>query len=287
VSSLYIMPRKCFVCGTAYDCAEYIERVFENIKQIATVFDDIHLLIAYDRSDDLTLLKIIQQSKDYAKREIYINPNPRTPYRTENIANARNWIIEKMRELMKTPEYDEAEWTHFIMLDLDNVCSTPIRLPVLQKYLAEDWIDRWDTISFNREGYYDIWALSFFPFIYNCWAFVDPYSVVYIMREEIQRQLANFDKEKLFECESAFNGFAIYRSNIFLKCHYDWKTAKKYIAKHHFDHNIGAIGYIPMRVPFESDQLEPDCEHRHFHMQAKYDFGARNFISPLVLFDDT
>ena len=34
--------------------------------------------------------------------------------------------------------------------------------------------DKWDCISFNREaGYYDMWALSFIPYVYSFNHFVD------------------------------------------------------------------------------------------------------------------
>jgi hypothetical protein len=267
-----------------YQCEAYIDKVFCNIDQIKTAFDDIHIIVSYDKCDDHTLLKLIHYKKTYSKYEICINTHPRSPVRTENISNARNRILDKIRGLLNTPEYDEQEWTHFIMMDFDDVCSDPIALPVLQQYLGVEWIDKWDSISFNREFYYDIWALSFEPFIYSCWGFCDPLIVVYIIREEISRRLANLPKDQLFECDSAFNGFAIYRCSKFIGCHYDWHLPKHFISEAQMNHNIGALGFRQPKTPFHEISEEPDCEHRHFHMQAKHEFGARIFISPLPLF---
>jgi hypothetical protein len=190
-----------------------------------------------------------------------------------------------MRDLLDTPEYDADEWTHFIMMDFDDVCDTPIQMSVLQKYLGVEWIDRWDALSFNREFYYDIWALSFMPYWYSCWGFKDPRSVVYIMREEITRKLAALGPDELFECDSAFNGFAIYRCSKFVGSNYDWHLPKAYITKQQLDLNMAAIGFREPLTPYPEISLESDCEHRHFHMRAKRDFGARIFISPMCLFN--
>ena len=278
------MPRKCFVCGTVYNCEEYIDKIFENIEKIKTLFDDIHIITSYDISKDKTLFKLVNYKSHFKKYDIHVNTNPRSKVRTENISNARNRILDKIRALLNTPEYDDQEWAHFIMMDFDDVCSEPIELPVLDKYLGVEWIHRWDSISFNREWYYDIWALSFEPFWYSCWGFHDPWTVVYIMREEITRTLANLPKDELFECDSAFNGFAIYRCSKFLGAYYDWHLPKQFITEDQMNHNIGALGFRQPKIPFHEISEESDCEHRHFHMQAKHDFGARIFISPLCLF---
>lgn len=282
------MPRKCFVCGTVYNCDPFIEGMFKNIEQIKYLFDDIHILLSYDKSNDQTLTKLIQFSVFYSKYDIYVNTNPMSSTRTENISNARNWIMDKMRELLATPEYNDQEWTHFIMMDFDDVCSEPIQLPVLRKYVTDEWVDRWDALSFNREFYYDIWALSFEPFIYSCWGFEEPLVVVYIMREEISRKLAMLSEDELFACDSAFNGFAIYKCSKFVGCHYDWHLPRKYMTEQQMNDNIRAVGWRKPYIPFDSSGTEidtvSDCEHRHFHMQAKRDFGARIFISPLCLF---
>ena len=279
------MVRKCFVCGTVYKCEAYIDKVFRNIDQIKSLFADIHIIVSYDKCDDHTLRKLIEQKPRFPKYDICINTQPRSPVRTENISNARNRILEKMRELLATPEYDADEWTHFIMMDFDDVCEKPIHVPVLQKYLGVEWIDRWDALSFNRKFYYDIWALSFIPFWYSCWGFRDAYTVVYIIREEITRRLAALGPDELFECDSAFNGFAIYRCSKFVGSNYDWHLPKQYITEQQMKMNIGALGFRQPLTPIHQISEEADCEHRHFHMRAKHEFGARIFISPMCLFE--
>ena len=87
------------------------------------------------------------------KLHILINREPLTSYRTKNISNARNMYLDKMRELVNTG-YDAK---YFIAIDMDNVCSGQMDLDVFKRAMGRE--DQWDSVSFNRHGYYDIWAL--------------------------------------------------------------------------------------------------------------------------------
>lgn len=264
-------PKKCFVCGTVRNCETYIDGVFENIERIRSLFSDIRIILSYDVSQDLTLRKLISYKSKYPNYDIHINRSPLSPHRTENIANARNAILDKMRECTDAKE----EWTHFIMLDFDDVCAEPLDIEVLKDALC---LEGWDAISFHRPKYYDLWALSLDPFYYSCWGLQDPRAIVEMMRTYIHEKLDNLPKDQVLECDSAFNGFAIYRCDPFLKCHYDWHIPAKYISRTKMQRNLVAV---QGRAPIGET---PDCEHRHFHMQAKYDYGAKIGIVPRHLF---
>ena len=56
------------------------------------------------------------------------------------------------------------------MLDADNVNVKPWNLNNIKKYLKND---NWDSLSFNRDRYYDIWALLYENFKYHCWGYND------------------------------------------------------------------------------------------------------------------
>ena len=51
------------------------------------------------------------------------------------------------------------------MMDTDDVCSKKINIEILRKHLLNN--DKWDSLSFNRLDYYDIWALQYYPFIFG------------------------------------------------------------------------------------------------------------------------
>lgn len=261
---------KCFIGGCAKNCAKYIEKVFENIKQIETLFDEIHIIIAYDESKDNTLELLETQNQNFNNFDLIINTKPLTNIRTENISNARNLVLDKIKELY-TPE-----WKYFIMIDCDDVCTFPMNLDVLKSNLTKS---TWDALSFNREYYYDTWALSYDPYIFSCWNWPNGNQVVEQMTSTLQKKLSKLKSDELFPCYSAFNGFGVYRTSKFLNCVYDWKTPVNLISKEQLDKNIKAVGTNPFIRPNNDD-----CEHRSFHLQAITKNKANIMISPEYLF---
>jgi hypothetical protein len=270
---------KAFICGCVRNCEEHIDAVFSTIQQIETLFSDTHVIVAYDQSHDKTLLKLTQYKRLRGeKMDVLINRNPLSIRRTENIANARNAILERIRGLFK---YDD-EWPIFIMMDFDDVCDGPPNLDVLRRVLQRE--SEWDSISFNRPGYYDIWALSLSPFLYSAWGWDGPREVVRIMREHLLKILGQRKPEDWLACRSAFNGFALYKTSLFLTCRYDWRRPIEHISVSDFELNRSALGFRATRSPIRTQTDEPDCEHRSFHMSAISRFGAKIWISPECLF---
>jgi hypothetical protein len=269
---------KAFICGCVRNCEKYIDAVFDVINQIDSLFSETRIIIAYDESPDKSLLKLIQHKRlRRDKMDVLINRAPLSPYRTQNIANARNSILAKMREVNV-----ENEYPIFIMMDFDDVCAAPLDLEVLKRALNRE--SEWDSISFNRPGYYDVWAVSLKPFIYSAWGWTDPHEVVKIMRKYIVEKLKNLNPDEWLECLSAFNGFALYKSAVFLKCDYDWKRPLEYMRLEDIKQNREALGFKNIRYPLDKSVEKPDCEHRSFHMSAIHRFGARIRISPEILF---
>ena len=270
---------KAFICGCVRNCEEHIDAVFSTIQQIETLFSDTHIIVAYDQSHDKTLLKLTQYKRLRGeKMDVLINRNPLSLRRTENIANARNAILERMRGLFR---YDDT-WPIFIMMDFDDVCAGPPNLDVLRRVLQRE--SEWDSISFNRPGYYDIWALSLSPFLYSAWGWDGAREVVRIMREHLLKILGQRKPEDWLACRSAFNGFALYKTSVFLTCRYDWRRPIEHISVSDFELNRAALGFRATRSPIRTQTDEPDCEHRSFHMSAISRFGAKIWISPECLF---
>jgi hypothetical protein len=269
-----------FICGTARNCEKHIAAVFRNIDQIATLFNKVHILVAYDQSNDKTLLELTKQKKTHPENmDILLGaPEQLTRIRTQNISRARNALLDKMRE------FDSNEFPFFIMLDLDDICASPIRLDPLRRVLSEP--SKWDCCSFNRAGYYDVWALSYHPYIYSCWGWYNSETVVEVMRDDIIYKLRETPDHEYLRVLSAFNNLAIYKTSMFLKCAYDWRMPKKYMTMKELSANQQILGFRHSWSPLDKQTDEPDCEHRHFHMQATYEQGARVMISPEHIFDD-
>jgi hypothetical protein len=267
-----IVKSKCFIGGCTKNCSKHIEKVFENIKKIGSLFDEYHVIMAYDNSDDNTLELLNEQKNIIINMDILINSNPTTHIRTQNIANARNAILNKIKSSYTS------EWKYFIMIDCDDVCEYDVDESILGQYLTRY---DWDSLSFNRKCYYDTWALSFDPYIFSCWNWPNAREVIDTMNSNLEKKLNSLNKNDLFPCYSAFNGFAIYRTSKFLNCTYEWETPIDLISKEQMERNINATGTIPF-----IRQNNDDCEHRSFHLQAIIKNQAKIMISPLCLFDN-
>jgi hypothetical protein len=271
------MSQKCFITGCIKNCSNYLDNVFENIKKIGSIFNEYIIIVSYDISNDNSLDILIEKQKYFNNMIIIINENPLEILRVHNISNARNKILDKIRELNK-PEFE-----YFIMLDFDDVSSGDININTIEKYLNTDW--DWDALSFNRNPYYDIWALSYSPYIYSCWHW-DNHNIVEIIKNDIINKLNNINKNELFECYSAFNGLSIYKISKFINCSYDWDIINtiKYIPDDILLNNINVNKEKNINIIYNNNGFG-DCEHRKFHLEAIQKNNAKIFISPLFLFN--
>ena len=258
---------KCCICGTVKNCGPYLNKVFENIETIGNTFDDYKIIISYDDSSDNSL-DILQKYKldNPDKLTLLVETNPPTPYRTHNIARARNRCLDIIRNSF-------SDYKYFIMIDCDDVCSKPVKLEYLLYYLTIN--TEWDSLSFNKTPYYDTWALSKYPYVLSNMHFknYDYY------REFIEKIIKDTPPKTLIPCLSAFNGFAIYRTEKFINYFYDPSLRLDLIPKHLIEHNIRLCGPIYLI----GKAAVVDCEHRSFHLMAVSD-GARIRIAPEVIF---
>ena len=260
---MFNKQKNCYICGCVLNCEKYLNNVFKNIVKIGNIFNNYKIIIAYDISKDNSLnllFDIKDKFKNICDIEIIINKNPLSKYKTENIANARNSILNYIRNDKTNIKYE-----YFIMMDFDDVSDKKINTDILCKYLNRN---DWDSISFNRKDYYDIWALSIKPYIVSCWHWTDIQNnssfVVDIMKNYINKKLKSINEEQLLECYSAFNGFAIYRKDKFINSYYCNNIFKSLslIDTDLIDENIKLIN-----SSIKINLLE-DCEHRFFHLNA-------------------
>lgn len=259
---------KCFIGGCVYNCGKHLKNVIEKIFQICSVFDEYTIIMAYDHSQDNSL-EILNQYKS-TNFHILINTNPKSHIRTQNICNARNAILNKIREL------HNEKWEYFMMIDMDDVCDYEVNMSGLHNVLSRN---DWDSISFNRDTYYDIWALSIEPYLFSCWNWTNTIKTINSISVYIRDKLDKLKENELLEVRSAFNGCAFYRCSKFLNCSYDWTTCRKFITNDELKRNIEATGEQPF-----IRQYNDDCEHRHFHMEAIHKNNAKIRITPLKLF---
>ena len=188
--------------------------------------------------------------------------------RTMRIANARNEILNYMRFAHKRGQANK----YFIMMDSNEyACVGQISIDTLRSAMQRS--DEWDSISFDREaGYYDYWALSFDPHIYSFFHLQNKTETRETMIASFATKLnASRESQNFIPVYSAFNGFAIYKTNMFLNCSYSAGIHINLFPKH----------LLPPKI---LNHFKNDCEHRKFHLEAIKKNGARIMVSPLSIF---
>lgn len=273
---------RMYICGCVRNTRTYLHDVFKNIETICGLLDEYHIIIAYDDSSDesLDILKTYK-AKYNDKLSLLIGSKPLSDIRTENIANARNQIINEINNLNKK------DFDYFIMMDMDDVCAKPINKEVLKYILDKEKTEKlpWDALSFNRRYYYDVWALSIYPYTFSFLHYKNRNKVKgamkSILKQKFTQEINKKGNDGLVNCISAFNGFAIYRTKMFSNIKYEWNVQK--LLEIYPKSNIDIMSNHVWQPPIP--RLD-DCEHRYFHIHASKQNKARICISPMLLFND-
>jgi hypothetical protein len=267
----------CCICGTVKNCGKYLEKVFSNIEKIGTLFNDYEIIVYYDVSTDNTLKELLKYQNKNSKLSIFVNKNKLSPFRTHNIANGRNTCLKYVVE-------NKEKYQYFIMMDFDDVNAKNCDYEKIAKYLTRY---DWDGLSFQTSpNYYDIWGLSIYPFCFSYNHFNNSVKFYTIIQKYMDNILSNLEPGKLLPCISAFNGFAIYRTEKFIDTYYDGKiridlVPKKLLNAHKKITKTTEIQFI--KYPTVDGRYE-DCEHRAFHLMAIQNHGAKIMISPEIIF---
>ena len=267
------MEESCCICGPIKNCAHYLEKVIENMNKIKKLFKNAKIVLYYDHSTDNTLWKLKELNKKY-NFDLYINNKPLSKFRTHNIANARNFLLN----YVKKKKFD-----FMIMMDMDDVNCKSININTLKKYFVRN---DWDALSFNTTPkYYDVWAASITPFTFSYNHFKNNIKYHSIITNYIDQKLKALPEGKLLRCLSSFNGFSIYRMSKFYKSKYIGKPCPNLVPRHLLDKHklITNSNIIYKKYPNVDGRFE-DCEHRAFHLLAIHTKRAKICISPDILF---
>jgi hypothetical protein len=266
----------CCICGPVKGCGPYIEKVLENMERIGALFDDYTILIYYDKSEDDTLSKLKKYQLANPKLQLFVNRQRGSPFRTHNIARARNACLQYVRE-------NRERFPYFIMMDCDDVNAKNCNPEVLRTHLSRD---DWDALSFNTApAYYDIWGLSIYPYCFSYNHFENNVANYYVIQQYVTRLLSRLPPGQLLPCISSFNGFSIYRTPVFMNSFYDGRIRTDLIpARNMLAHKKAAQSGLVYKKYVTSDCRYEDCEHRAFHIMARQRNAARIMISPEVMF---
>lgn len=279
----------CTIGLCVYNNERGLPSVLSNIVKISQskLFDKLTIVVYYDASTDksysiLESFKTKYSNSESSLIQTVILSNNKKEFRmsfgnasrvmdksrTMRIANARNEILNYMRFMQKQSEGNK----YFIMMDSNEyACVGNINIDTLRHALQRS--DEWDSISFDREaGYYDYWALSFDPHIYSFYHVQNKNDTLNTMMIDFAKKInAARESRDFIPVYSAFNGFAIYKTNMFLNCSYN-----SMIHIHLFPKEL-----LPSKI---LNYFKNDCEHRKFHLEAIKKNGARIMVSPLSIF---
>ena len=189
------------------NCGEYLPRVFANLDRLSERYP-LRCIIVYDNCTDNSpeLIKQYQASRGY---EIYTEEIENTEQlRPVRIAKARNRCLEILYGMFHGADYH-------IMLDADSVNTHTWNMQVLDRYLNNIDEDNWDAISFNRKDYYDIWALEFDRFQYDCYGFGEHSKIVIKHIKKCITEKLEQSSQHGIQVFSAFNGLAIHKTKRF------------------------------------------------------------------------
>jgi len=273
-----------YICGAVRNCSNFLDDVFKNIDKIIKLFTDYKIIITYDNINDNSLDILHKKKKKYNIELIHVLENEdifHRDMRSQRISNARN---EYLKYIQKEERDD---FPYFIVMDMDDICSGKMDIDALKYHIEKD--DYWDAISFNTApSYYDIWALSIEPYLLSCWHFPNGEDTINKIDYYISTKLQRMNRYDLLECQSAFNGFAIYKKSKFIDCQYNWriKNICNYVTEEQLEKNERALGKEFTINTSYQQYIHPatDCEHRQFHMEAIRKHKAKIRISPICLF---
>ena len=302
---------KCVIGMCVFNAEKFLNNALKNLNLLLSsgIFDEYLLIFSYDHSKDNTLEMLNAYKEEYyrsadsrsadskpinVKVNIKILINNRKPSNiiTVSIADARNLILNeiynkynkynKYNNLTTKPVYNIFDY--FIMMDMNYIHEKTIQPDILKRYLTDENKMKWDCLTFNREPYYDFWALSLKPYYISLWHWEKPNIVKSIMDYNLKDKLNGLNDGELLDCVSAFGGFGIYKIEKFNNCTYfglfDYNKLQNFGID--IQKNIDVLKKYTTPL---SQYHPPDCEHKYFHMEAINKNEAKIRISPENLFN--
>jgi hypothetical protein len=252
VRDLGLQEKPVLVVGIVKNIEKTLKKDIKNIGNALSFFQEVHwFLVESDSSDNSkqTLLELKNANKNFFYTSIEILDKSYN-FRTERLAIARNKYLSHIRDRIDTNEFP-----YIVIADFNLLNSKLSMESVISSWSRTDW----DVVTANQSSrYYDIWALRHPLWSPNdCWE-QHEFLKKYIKTPEIVNSYSL--RSRMFKLpkdsdwiavDSAFGGFAIYRSSFLLNdVYYEGKN------------DVGNM----------------ICEHVPFNRKIK-ELGARIFIN--------
>ena len=234
------------------------ETIQIDIDRLELAFDNFartEFFVVESNSSDNSIetLKQISASKENFSYETIMDFKDGDLLRTESLAFARNKYLEHLRKIP-----NEAQPDYVAVVDFDNLNNL-----LTQQTVNTCWENLdWDVCTANQSGhYYDIWALRHKYWSPNdCWQHFNFLVDLGVRTDKAysiainSRMIRLSPNSNWVEVDSAFGGFALYKTSTLMAANYIGKLSTG----------------------------EPVCEHVPLHKQIR-DSGFRIYINPRLI----
>ena len=260
-----LMKQNILLVGVVSNVGRTIEKELKIVLKALSSFENVHIFLVESDSNDSTVqvLKMIQNSNPnfsfISKGEL----SKTFPNRIARIAFCRNIYVEFVRN-----NYEKHLWSHVAVADLDGMNLNLRKKAVDSCFKIKD---EWDGLMANqRYGYYDIYALRAKNWVeYDCFLELDKvkksttlpkltkYSLLNFIilfkyydnfrKEVIYKKMKKIYKNQvLIKVDSAFGGFAIYKTNVFFNSNYTLSDSfsSEHVSFHKSKSNLQKLFYI-------------------------------------------
>ena len=202
--------------GTIRNVEKYIKKGLSDIDLCGQKFND-YAVILYENDSSDNTRSILQDLKKDNYHYIF-EDGVKEKLRTKRLANGRNKVLDKMREINQNGYYD-----YLIILDMDDVNESGTFVDSIETCFEHE---NWDVLTGNQSGiYYDLWALRKKDDMeYDCWEKVrqhthpglrfssKTYYDAFARDKYVYSKLKNYPQTReLLEVDSAFGGAGIYK----------------------------------------------------------------------------
>ena len=217
LTELGLKEKPVLVVGIVKDIEKSLSKDIKNISKALSFFKEVHwFLVESDSSDNskkaLFEAKNANNNFDYVSIKIL---DKSYSFRTERLAIARNKYLSHIRDRI-----DTSEFPYIVIADFNLLNNKLSMESVISSWSRTDW----DVVTANQSSrYYDIWALRHPLWSPNdCWE-QHEFLKKYIKTPEVvnsyslRSRMIKIPKDSdWIAVDSAFGGFAIYRSSFLL-----------------------------------------------------------------------
>ena len=246
------MNGKLLLVGTVSNVSRNIQKEFRIVLKALSYFESVEVYLIESDSTDNTInqlnrIKLMFDNFDFISMGELKNEYP---HRVTRIAYCRNIYVEYIRANIELKK-----WDYIAVADLDGM-----NLNLTKKRIASCFrtgID-WDGVMANQTlGYYDVFALRSSGWVEDdCFQEMAAARCLSFPPKQLKNKALNFislfryhdkfrkkyiydqmkilPRKRFIKVESAFGGFAIYKSRLFLKAKYnlDNDNSSEHIAFH-------------------------------------------------------